>query len=137
MLAFSEFNDYNKQMKIIICAILVTGSFVTAAFAGTPLIVGAVVTDMDEQGKDKVLGRFRILTEDGKQVAMPIGDMGYAVTPKLRADGTVDLVQTMTHHTDRGTVVTTGPHVQNQSLGESREIAFGAVSYATKVTKAK
>ena len=137
MLAFPEFNDYNKQMKIIICAILFTGSFIMAASAGTPLIVSAVVTDEPEHGKDKVLGRFRILTEDGKQVAMPIDDMGYAVTPKLRENGTVDLVQTMTHHTSRGAVVTTGPHVQNQSLGESRNITFGTVCYTMKVTKAK
>ena len=124
-------------MKIIIYAILSVSSFVAAASAGTPLIVSAVVTDGDEHHKDKVLGRFRILTEDGKQVMMPIGDMGYAATPKLRENGTVDLVQTMTHHTSRGTAVTTGPHVQNQSLGETREIAFGTVSYAMTVTMAK
>ncbi len=137
MLAIPKFHDYNKQMKTILYALLSVCSLVATASAGTPLIVDTVVTDTDDHGRDKVLGRFHVLTEDGKQVVVPVGERSYAVVPTLRGNGTVDLAQTMTHPTHSGKTVALGPYQQNQALGESREISFGSVTYATKVTKPK
>ena len=137
MLAFSKLHDYNKQMKTIIYALLSVCSLVATAAAGTPLIVDTLVTDTDAHGKDKVLGRFHVLTEDGRPVVVPVGERSYAVVPTLRGNGTVDLAQTMTHPTHSGKVVALGPYQQNQTLGESREISFGSVTYSTKVSKPK
>ncbi len=124
-------------MKTIIYAVLSVCSFVATAPAGTSLIVDTAVTDTDAHGIDKVLGRFRVLTEDGKQIVVPVGARSYAVVPTLRGDGTIDLAQTMTHPIQNGKIVTLGPYQQNQALGEAREISFGSVTYETKVTKPK
>ena len=124
-------------MKTILYALLSVCFLVATASAGTPLIVDTLVTDTDTHGKDKVLGRFHVLTEDGKPAVVPLGEKSYAVVPTLSGNGTVDLALTMTHPTHGGKVVVLGPYQQNQTLGESREISFGSVTYSTKVTKAK
>ena len=124
-------------MRTILYALLSVGALAATASAGTPLIVDTVVTDTDAHGRDKVLGRFHTLTEDGKQVVMRVGGRSYAVVPKLRDNGTVDLAQTMTHPNHGGKISTLGPYRQNDTLGESREISFGSVTYSTTVTKAR
>ena len=124
-------------MKIFFCILLAVTGLVATAAAAPRLIVDTVVTDTDAHGKDRVLARFHLLTLNKKQIVMPTGSRRYAVTPTLRPDGTVDLSHTMTHPNYKGESVTIGPYHQNEPLGETSEVSFGSITYATKVAKAK
>ena len=101
------------------------------------MIVDTVVTDTDVHGHDTVLGRFHLLTEDGKPVLIPVGDRRYTLSPQLRGVHTVDLAQTMTHSDYSGKDTTLGPYQQNTPLGKSYKISLGSVTYSTKVSRSR
>lgn len=124
-------------MKTIFCTFLVTVALVASAAAAPKLILDTIVTESDAQGKDTQLAHFHVLTTDGKKTVMPVGKYRYVVTPVLRKHNTVELVSIYTHPVYTGKDTTLGPDEQTAALSERSDISYGAVTYSTKVTKAR
>lgn len=124
-------------MKIIFYTLLTSIALIATASAAPKLIVDTVVTDSDGHGNDKVVAHFHVLTKNGKEAVMPVGKNRYAVTPVLHGDRSVDAVVYYSHPNQNGNISRLGPYKQTSSLGERRNISFGMVTYATKVSAAK
>ncbi len=57
------------------------------ALAGDQVLVEAVVLEKDPSGNTKILMRPRLQANSGQQAAIQIGDVGFRLTPKLKAVG--------------------------------------------------
>jgi Flp pilus assembly secretin CpaC len=123
-------------MKTAIIALIATMVIAFTASASQALLVETTITQQHAKGGPDVLAVPSITVESGKQAAVKIGKLEYAVTPTLLDDGTVDICAILTQRDGEKSDKLAAPRIKAQ-LGEAAQIQIGQLTFATKTSLAK
>lgn len=117
---------------------LLAGSAIalSAAMAAEQIRIETRIAGKEPDGELLALAASGVVVEEGKEAVIRFGVFEYTMTPKLRRDGTVEIVTVITEKRKNESTVVAKPRTIVES-GKSAEVGIGNIVVTLKPTRLK